>query len=97
MPEAALLTDTLEATNEPYAISKIADIKLCESYHRQHGVDYRSVMPTNLYGPNDNFHPENSHVLPALLRRFHEAARDVRNEVVIWDSGRPMREFLACR
>ena len=94
MSEAALLTDTLEPTNEPYAIAKIAGIKLCESYNRQHGVDYRSVMPTNLYGPGDNFHPENSHVLPALLRRFHEAARDGREEVVIWGSGKPKREFL---
>ena len=74
MREDALLTGTLEPTNEPYAIAKIAGIKLCESYNRQHGVDYRSVMPTNLYGPGDNFHPENSHVLPALIRRFHEAA-----------------------
>ena len=94
MSEAALLTDTLEPTNEPYAIAKIAGIKLCESYNRQHGVDYRSVMPTNLYGPGDNFHPENSHVLPALLRRFHEATRDGRTEVVIWGSGKPKREFL---
>jgi GDP-L-fucose synthase len=94
MREAALLTDTLEPTNEPYAIAKIAGIKLCESYNRQHGVDYRSVMPTNLYGPGDNFHPENSHVLPALLRRFHEAARDGRDEVVVWGSGKPKREFL---
>jgi GDP-L-fucose synthase len=94
MSEAALLTDTLEPTNEPYAIAKIAGIKLCESYNRQHGVDYRSVMPTNLYGPGDNFHPENSHVLPALLRRFHEAVRDGRGEVMIWGSGKPKREFL---
>ena len=94
MSEAALLTGTLEPTNEPYAVAKIAGIKLCESYNRQHGVDYRSVMPTNLYGPGDNFHPENSHVLPALIRRFHEAARDGRGEVVIWGSGQPMREFL---
>lgn len=92
--ETALLTGRLEATNEPYAIAKIAGIKLCESYNRQHGVDYRSVMPTNLYGPGDNFHPENSHVLPALLRRFHEAARDQLKEVVIWGSGTPRREFL---
>jgi len=94
MAEAALLTGPLEPTNEPYAIAKIAGIKLCESYNRQHGTDYRSVMPTNLYGPGDNFHPENSHVLPALMRRFHEAARDGRPEVVIWGSGAPMREFL---
>ena len=94
MKEDALLTGTLESTNEPYAIAKIAGIKLCESYNRQYGVDYRSVMPTNLYGPGDNFHPENSHVLPALIRRFHEAARDGVEEVVIWGSGKPMREFL---
>jgi GDP-L-fucose synthase len=94
MREDALLTGTLEPTNEPYAIAKIAGIKLCESYNRQHGVDYRSVMPTNLYGPGDNFHPENSHVVPALMRRFHEAARDRREEVVIWGTGTPFREFL---
>jgi len=94
MAEEALLTGTLEPTNEPYAIAKIAGIKLCESYNRQYGRDYRSVMPTNLYGPGDNFHPENSHVLPALLRRFHEAARDGLDQVVIWGSGKPMREFL---
>ena len=94
MAEAALLTGVLEPTNEPYAIAKIAGIKLCESYNRQHGVDYRSVMPTNLYGPGDNFHPENSHVLPALIRRFHEAARAGQDEVVIWGSGAPRREFL---
>lgn len=94
MREDALLTGTLEPTNEPYAIAKIAGIKLCESYNRQHGTDYRSVMPTNLYGPGDNFHPENSHVLPALIRRFHEAAEQGLEEVVIWGSGRPMREFL---
>jgi GDP-L-fucose synthase len=94
MAEDALLTGTLEPTNEPYAIAKIAGIKLCESYNRQHGVDYRSVMPTNLYGPGDNFHPQNSHVLPALIRRFHEAARDGLDEVVIWGTGTPMREFL---
>ncbi|MFY0613157.1 MAG: GDP-L-fucose synthase [Hyphomicrobiaceae bacterium] len=92
--EEALLTGVLESTNEPYAIAKIAGIKLCESYNRQHGVDYRSVMPANLYGPGDNFHPDNSHVLPALLRRFHEAARGGRDEVVLWGSGKPMREFL---
>lgn len=94
MKEEALLTGVLEPTNEPYAIAKIAGIKLCESYNRQHGRDYRSVMPTNLYGPNDNFHPENSHVIPALMRRFHEAARDGADEVVVWGSGKPMREFL---
>ena len=94
MREDALLTGTLEPTNEPYAVAKIAGIKLCESYNRQYGVDYRSVMPTNLYGPGDNFHPTNSHVLPALIRRFHEAAQTGMDEVVIWGSGRPMREFL---
>ncbi|PWK59638.1 GDP-L-fucose synthase [Roseicyclus mahoneyensis] len=94
MAEAALLTGTLEPTNEPYAIAKIAGIKLCESYNRQHGTDYRSVMPTNLYGPGDNFHPDNSHVLPALIRRFHEAVRDGLGEVVIWGTGTPRREFL---
>lgn len=94
MREDALLTGVLEATNEPYAIAKIAGIKLCESYNRQYGTDYRSVMPTNLYGPGDNFHPENSHVMPALIRRFHEAARDGKKQVVIWGSGTPMREFL---
>ncbi|MCG7522223.1 GDP-L-fucose synthase [Ruegeria sp. Ofav3-42] len=94
MREDALLTGVLEPTNEPYAVAKIAGIKLCESYNRQHGVDYRSVMPTNLYGPGDNFHPENSHVLPALIRRFHEAQRDGLDEVVIWGSGKPRREFL---
>ncbi len=94
MREDALLTGTLEPTNEPYAVAKIAGIKLCESYNRQHGVDYRSVMPTNLYGPGDNFHPDNSHVMPALVRRFHEAARDGLDEVVIWGSGTPRREFL---
>ena len=94
MKESALLTGPLEPTNEPYAIAKIAGIKLCESYNRQYGVDYRSVMPTNLYGPEDNFHPENAHVLPALLRRFHEAKAQGLDEVVIWGSGKPMREFL---
>jgi len=94
MAEDSLLTGPLEPTNEPYAIAKIAGIKLCESYNRQYGVDYRSVMPTNLYGPGDNFHPQNSHVLPALIRRFHEATRDGATEVVIWGSGKPMREFL---
>ncbi len=94
MVESALLTGTLEATNEPYAIAKIAGIKLCESYNRQYGVDYRSVMPTNLYGPGDNFHPENSHVLPALIRRFHEAVQNGIDKVVIWGTGTPRREFL---
>lgn len=94
MSEQALLTGTLEPTNEPYAIAKIAGIKLCESYNRQYGRDYRSVMPTNLYGPNDNFHPENSHVIPALIRRFHEAKLRGDKEVIAWGSGKPMREFL---
>jgi GDP-L-fucose synthase len=94
MKEEALLTGTLEPTNEPYAIAKIAGIKLCESYNRQYGRDYRSVMPTNLYGQNDNFHPENSHVIPAMMRRFHEAQKAGASEVVVWGSGKPMREFL---
>jgi GDP-L-fucose synthase len=98
MSEDALLTGKLEATNEPYAIAKIAGIKLCESYNRQygqsHGIDYRSVMPTNLYGPGDNYHPENSHVIPALMRRFHEAKEKKLPEVIIWGTGTPMREFL---
>jgi GDP-L-fucose synthase len=98
MSEDALLTGKLEATNEPYAIAKIAGIKMCESYNRQygksHGIDYRSVMPTNLYGPGDNYHPENSHVIPALIRRFHEAKVANSPEVVIWGTGRPRREFL---
>jgi len=94
MREDALLTGPLEPTNEPYAIAKITGIKLCESYNRQHGTDYRSVMPTNLYGPGDNFHPENSHVLPALIRRFHEAREEGHDAVTIWGTGRPMREFL---
>jgi GDP-L-fucose synthase len=94
MREDALLTGLLEPTNEPYAIAKIAGIKLCESYNRQHGRNYRSVMPTNLYGPHDNYHPENSHVIPALLRRFHEAVQSNAAEVVIWGSGKPQREFL---
>lgn len=94
MREDALLTGVLEPTNEPYAIAKIAGIKLCESYNRQYGVDYRCVMPTNLFGPGDNFHPQNSHVVPALLRRFHEAARAGTQEVVVWGSGTPRREFL---
>ncbi|ANB34415.1 GDP-fucose synthetase [Rhodovulum sulfidophilum] len=94
MREDALLTGVLEPTNEPYAIAKIAGIKLCESYNRQYGTDYRSVMPTNLYGPGDNFHPENSHVLPALIRRFHEAVHSETEEVMIWGTGTPRREFL---
>jgi GDP-L-fucose synthase len=98
MSEDALLTGKLEPTNEPYAIAKIAGIKMCESYNRQygksHGVDYRSVMPTNLYGPGDNYHPENSHVIPALIRRFHEAKVNLQAEVVIWGTGTPRREFL---
>jgi len=98
MAEDALLTGTLEPSNEPYAIAKIAGIKLCESYNRQYGashqVDYRSVMPTNLYGPGDNYHPENSHVIPALIRRFHEAKVTGAQEVLIWGSGEPLREFL---
>lgn len=94
MKESALLTGMLESTNEPYAIAKIAGIKLCESYNRQYGRDYRSVMPTNLYGENDNFHPENSHVIPALMRRFHEAKLRGDDEVVVWGTGTPMREFL---
>lgn len=94
MSENALLTGTLEETNEPYAVAKIAGIKLCESYNRQYGRDYRSVMPTNLYGAFDNFHPENSHVIPALLRRFHEAKLNNDKEVIAWGSGKPMREFL---
>lgn len=94
IPEESLLTGALEPTNEPYAIAKIAGIKLCESYNRQFGRDYRSVMPTNLYGPGDNFHPRHSHVIPALMRRFHEAVRDGAQEVVIWGSGAARREFL---
>jgi GDP-L-fucose synthase len=98
MSEDALLTGKLEPTNEPYAIAKIAGIKMCESYNRQygasHGLDYRSVMPTNLYGPGDNYHPENSHVIPALIRRFHEAKISNALEVVIWGTGTPRREFL---
>lgn len=94
MKESALLTGKLEETNEPYAVAKIAGIKLCESYNRQYGRDYRSVMPTNLYGSFDNFHPENSHVIPALLRRFHEAKLNNDKEVIAWGSGKPMREFL---
>lgn len=94
MTEDALLTGQLEPTNEPYAVAKIAGIKLCESYSRQYGRDYRSVMPTNLYGPGDNYHPENSHVIPALLRRFHEAKENGLPEVAIWGTGTPRREFL---
>ena len=94
MREDALLTGILEPTNEPYAIAKIAGIKMCESYNRQYGRDYRSVMPTNLYGLGDNYHPENSHVVPALIRRFHEAKVKQETEVVVWGSGRPRREFL---
>lgn len=94
MQESSLLTGILESTNEPYAIAKIAGIKLCESYNRQYGRDYRSVMPTNLYGINDNFHPNNSHVIPALMRRFHEAKIEGAPEVVVWGTGTPMREFL---
>lgn len=94
MVEAELLNGALEPTNEPYAIAKIAGIKLCESCNRQYGVDYRSVMPANLYGPNDNFHPENSHVIPAMMRRFHEASIAGSSEVVVWGSGKARREFL---
>jgi len=94
MREDALLTGVLEPTNEPYALAKIAGIKLCESYNRQYGTSYRSVMPTNLYGVGDNFHPENSHVIPALIRRFHEAKENGESRVVVWGSGNPMREFL---
>jgi GDP-L-fucose synthase len=94
MKEEAILTDVLEPTNEPYALAKIAGIKLCESYNRQHGTDFRSVMPTNLYGINDNFHPENSHVIPALMQRFHQAKIDNDEEVVVWGTGKAKREFL---
>lgn len=94
MPEEALLTGILEPTNEPYALAKIAGIKLCESYNRQYGRDYRSVMPTNLYGPGDNYHPENSHVIPSLIRRFHEAKQCGDERVVVWGTGEPRREFL---
>jgi len=94
MREDALLTDVLEPTNEPYALAKIAGIKLCESYNRQHGTDFRSVMPTNLYGINDSFHPENSHVIPALMQRFHQAKINNDAEVVVWGTGSAMREFL---
>ena len=92
--EEYLLSGPLESTNEPYAVAKIAGIKLCESYNRQYGTDYRSIMPTNLYGPNDNFHPENSHVIPALIRKFHEAKVKNKPFVEVWGSGKPMREFL---
>lgn len=94
MTEGALLTGLLEPTNEPYGVAKIAGIKMCESYNRQYGRDYRSVMPTNLYGPGDNYHPENSHVIPALIRRFHEAKISTAPEVAIWGTGTPRREFL---
>ena len=94
MLENALLTDSFEPTNEPYAVAKIAGIKICESYNRQYGVDYRSVIPTNLYGPGDNYHPENSHVIPALIRRFHEAKVLRKPYVIIWGTGTPRREFL---
>jgi GDP-L-fucose synthase len=94
MEEEAILTDVLEPTNEPYALAKIAGIKLCESYNRQHGTDYRSVMPTNLYGEGDNFHPENSHVIPALMQRLHKAKENNDKEVVVWGTGNAMREFL---
>ena len=94
MKEGALMCGYLEPTNEPYAIAKIAGIKLCESYNRQYGVDYRSVMPTNLYGPKDNYHPQNSHVIPAMIRRFHEARLRGDTEVSIWGTGNPFREFL---
>jgi GDP-L-fucose synthase len=94
MAENMLMTGVLEPTNEPYAIAKIAGIKLCESYNRQHGTDFRSVMPTNLYGAGDNYHPENSHVIPGLIRRFHEARQNAAPEVTIWGTGAPMREFL---
>ena len=94
MREDALLTGPLEPSNEPYAIAKIAGIKMCESYNREHGVDYRSVMPTNLYGPGDNYHAENSHVIPALIRRFHEAREASAEKVVVWGTGKPLREFL---
>jgi GDP-L-fucose synthase len=92
--EEYLLSGQLESTNEPYAVAKIAGIKLCESYNRQYGTDYRSIMPTNLYGPNDNFHPKNSHVIPALIRKFHEAKVNSKPFVEVWGSGKPMREFL---
>ena len=96
MREDALLTGVLEPTNEPYALAKIAGIKLCESYNRQYGTDFRSVMPTNLYGINDNFHPENSHVIPGLMRRFHDAKMENDSQVIVWGSGNAMREFSIC-
>ena len=94
MNEETLLTGPLEPTNEPYAIAKISGIKLCESYNRQYGRDYRSVMPSNLYGPGDNYHPENSHVVPALLRRFHEAKINDSKKVIVWGTGKPKRNFI---
>ena len=94
MSEDMLLAGKLESTNEPYAIAKIAGIKLCESYNRQYGRDYRSIMPSNLYGPGDNFHPDKSHVLPALIRRFHQAKKNEDSQVIVWGSGKPKREFL---
>jgi len=94
MVEESLLEGVLESTNEPYAIAKIAGIKLCESYNRQYGVDYRSVMPTNLYGSNDNFHKENSHVIPSMMRRFYESKQNNETEVIVWGTGQPLREFL---
>ena len=94
MREEALLTGTLEPTNEPYAVAKIAGIKLCESYNRQYGTDFRSVMPTNLYGPGDNYHPQNSHVIPGLIRRFHDAKESGADSVTMWGTGTPRREFL---
>jgi GDP-L-fucose synthase len=96
--EEELLTGKLELTNEPYALAKIAGIKMCESYNRQfslsHGIDYRSIMPTNLYGPGDNYHKENSHVIPSLILRFHEAKKNNNDKVIIWGTGKPKREFL---
>ena len=94
MPEETLLSGALEPTNEPYAVAKIAGIKMCESYNRQYGADFRSVMPTNLYGPGDNYHPENSHVVPAMIRRFHEAKKAGATSVAVWGTGKPKREFL---
>ena len=94
MAESALLTDVLEPTNEPYAVAKISGIKLCESYNRQYGTDFRSVMPTNLYGINDNFHPENSHVIPALINRFHKAKISNESEVIVWGTGNAIRDFM---
>ena len=94
MSEKSLLTGILEPTNEPYAVAKIAGIKMCESYNRQHDLDYRSIMPTNLYGPGDNFDSDNSHVIPALIRRFHQAKKNKHKQVVVWGTGAPKREFL---